>query len=171
MIQRLASGVVLIRSDPDIDALYRTYGGLVRARIRRFYKDEEAEDVLQEVFLRAMEKLHTFRGDSSPGTWLFQLATRYCLNRLRDAGRRRELFEEQGELWWSRPTSDADQDRKALLHELWRQLDDEVVMIGIYYHLDGMTQDDIATLMGCSRRTVGYRLESLRTAARALAGS
>lgn len=163
-----AEGAPSISPPPNIDKLYRAYGGLVRARVLRFYRDDEADDVVQEVFLRAMEKLHTFRGESAPSTWLFQLTTRYCLNRLRDAGRRRELYAEQGDVWWSRPTTDGDQERRALLGQLWRQLDEEIVMIGVYYHLDGMSHEDIAALVGCSRRTVGNRLDALTRAATAL---
>src|SRR5688572_30595143 len=75
----------------DIEKLYLQYHGLVLRRARRFYPDEEAQDVVQDVFTRAMEKLGGFRGESSPGTWLHQLTTRHCLNRLRDTRRRQEL--------------------------------------------------------------------------------
>ncbi len=156
---------------PDIGDLYRTYGGLVRARIRRFFSDEEADDVLQEVFVRVMDKLDTFRGESSPSTWLYQLTTRHCLNRLRDASRRRSLLDETGPLPWGGPTTAADQEAKTLLGEIWRELDEETAMIAVYYHLDRMTRDDVAALVGLSSRTVGYRLEALRKLAQARAGA
>lgn len=157
---------------PDIEELYQKYGGVVRRRIRRFYSAEQVDDVLQEVFVRVIDKIDTFRGDSSPVTWLYQLTTRYCLNRLRNEGRRQELREERGdELFWSQPISDARQERRALLGELWRKLDEDIVMIGIYYHLDGMTHAEIARVVGVSRRTVGNRLNQLEDAARALSNN
>ena len=67
---------------------------MVLRGIRRFYRGDEAEDVLQEVFMRVLDKLDSFRGDSSPVTWLYQLTTRYGLNRLRNEGRRRELLDD-----------------------------------------------------------------------------
>ncbi|MFT5686995.1 MAG: RNA polymerase sigma factor (sigma-70 family) [Myxococcota bacterium] len=151
---------------PDINELYQRYGAMVLRRIRRFYRGDEAEDVLQEVFMRVIDKLDTFRGESSMVTWLYQLTTRYCLNRLRNESRRKELWEEHSDVvYWSKPTSAAGQERTALLGELWRHLDDELITIGIYYHLDGMTHAEIARVVGCSRRTVGNRLEELTRAA------
>jgi DNA-directed RNA polymerase specialized sigma24 family protein len=53
----------------DIGQLYQRHGAMVLRRVQRFYRDPvEAQDVLQEVFLRAMEKLHTFHGLASPST-------------------------------------------------------------------------------------------------------
>lgn len=155
----------------DIQQLYRSYGGLVRARIRRFYQGEEAEDVLQEVFMRAMEKLDTFRGESAPSTWLYQLTTRYCLNRLRDASRRRELIEEQDGVWWSKPSVGVTQESRLLLEQIWQGVDEETALIAVSYYVDGMTREDVAALVGCSVRTVGYRLEALKKKAQERAGS
>ena len=157
-------------SQLDPGELYTRYGGVVLRRIRRFYNQEEALDVLQEVFVRAIEKAPSFRGDCAPTTWLYQLTTRYCLNRLRNEGRRRELWLEQGDLFWSQPVTQPGQEGRALLRELWRSLDEELVMIGIYYFVDGMSHAEIARRVGCSRRTVGNRLDELQRQARALSG-
>jgi RNA polymerase sigma-70 factor (ECF subfamily) len=156
---------------PDIEDLYRSYGGLVRARIRRFFSDDQADDVLQEVFVRVLEKLHTFRGESSPSTWLYQITTRHCLNRVRDSSRRRVLVDDSTDVPWSRPISTADQEAKVLLGELWRDLDEETAAIAVYYYLDRMTRDDVAAMVGLSSRTVGYRLEALRKMAQAKGGA
>ena len=151
----------MTRRDLDIAAMYTQYGALVRRRIRRFFSDEEADDVLQEVFTRVITSQGTFRGDSSPATWLYQVTTRHCLNRLRDRTRRDELWVERGAVYWSQPAASADQEARARLAQVWRHMDDETVAIGVYYHLDGLTHERIAELMGCSRRTVGNRLAEL----------
>lgn len=44
---------------------------------------QEADDLLQEIFLLAYRKLGSFRGDSSLGTWLYRLAVNHCLDVLR----------------------------------------------------------------------------------------
>lgn len=41
---------------------------------------QEAEDVTQDVFVRAMEAYDRFRGDADPGTWLYRIAVNQCLN-------------------------------------------------------------------------------------------
>ena len=44
---------------------------------------EDAEDLLQDVFLQAHRKLRSFRGESTLGTWLYRLAMNHCLDHLR----------------------------------------------------------------------------------------
>lgn len=44
---------------------------------------EDAEDLLQEVFLQAHRKLAAFRGDATLGTWLYRLTMNHCLDHLR----------------------------------------------------------------------------------------
>ena len=49
---------------------------------------DEAEDHVQEVFLRAWRSRESFRGQSSPRTWLYRVATNACLDTLRRDARR-----------------------------------------------------------------------------------
>lgn len=146
----------------DIAALYQRFGPMVLRRIRRFYAGEEAQDVLQEIFVRAIDKQSSFRGESSPGTWLYALTTRYCLNRRRDERRRKELLAEHDQAaHWSSAVQKEQQEQAVLLQQLWQDLDEELSLIGLYYYLDGMSHAEIAELVGCSRRTVGNRLLEL----------
>ena len=46
----------------------------------------DAEDMVQDVFLQAYRKWHTFKGDSNPGTWLYAIAAHSCKSRLRRKG-------------------------------------------------------------------------------------
>jgi RNA polymerase sigma-70 factor (ECF subfamily) len=71
----------------DADAfeeLYRQHAGrLYNLAFRMAGSAQEAEDLLQEVFLHAYRKLGSFRGDSSLGTWLYRLGMNQCLDYLR----------------------------------------------------------------------------------------
>ena len=120
--------------------------------------------------MKVVDRNHSFRGDSSPSTWLYQLTTRHCITRLRNRTRRQELWTHTEDLAWASPVSAASQESSALLAELWKELDPKLVEVGIYYHLDGMSQPDIAKLLGVSRQTVGARLSQLKEAAIALGG-
>ena len=51
----------------------------------------------QDVFVRAWEKLHLFRGESSFGTWLHRLTVNVVLNARKSEGRQRARFEEPDE--------------------------------------------------------------------------
>ncbi len=69
------------------EELYRRHAGrLYNLALRMAGTAQEAEDLLQEVFLQAHRKLAGFRGDSSLATWLYRLAMNHCLDHLR--GRR-----------------------------------------------------------------------------------
>ncbi|HEY8271367.1 MAG TPA: sigma-70 family RNA polymerase sigma factor [Pseudobdellovibrionaceae bacterium] len=58
--------------------------GLLRMSLR-FVKDlDAAEDVVQESFIKAYEKLHSFEGRASFKSWLFQIAVNNARNRIRD---------------------------------------------------------------------------------------
>jgi RNA polymerase sigma-70 factor (ECF subfamily) len=51
--------------------------------VRMVGSADEAEDLLQEVFLQAHRKLAGFRGESTLGTWLYRLTMNHCLDHLR----------------------------------------------------------------------------------------
>jgi RNA polymerase sigma-70 factor (ECF subfamily) len=159
-----------VANDPTIDVgeLYRRYAPMVLRRVHRFYRGHEAEEVVHEVFLRVLEKVDGFRADASPVTWLYRITTNWCLNRLRNEGRRGELLEQEAGVLeqWQAPAPHSE--ARAFLGQLWRHVDEESALVGIYYHLDGMTHDEIARVMGCSPRTVGYRLNRLSASAREL---
>ena len=155
---------------PDVGAWYRQHGASVYRRILRFYPPQEAEEVLQEVFVRVLRTADTWRGESAPSTWLYAVATRHCLNRLRDARRREELLLTHGRPAWSQEVDHRDPEARVFLTQLWKELDDELAMVGVLYFVDDLTHAQIADVLGVSRRTVGNRLVTLQARARAAAG-
>jgi RNA polymerase sigma-70 factor (ECF subfamily) len=70
--------------------LYQAHVGRVFALCARMTADRAlAEELTQDVFVRAWEKLPLFRGESAFGTWLHRLAVNVVLNRRESDGRRR----------------------------------------------------------------------------------
>jgi len=71
----------------DADAfeeLYRQHARrLYSLVVRMLGSAQDAEDLLQEVFLQAHRKLPGFRGESTLGTWLYRLTMNHCLDHLR----------------------------------------------------------------------------------------
>ncbi|MEE2787746.1 MAG: sigma-70 family RNA polymerase sigma factor [Myxococcota bacterium] len=145
----------------DFDTLYRTHAGMVARRVSRFVRRDEVEEVVQEVFLKAFERRASFRGDASPVTWLYHIATNHCLNRMRDTKRRRQSFALNRDLPWLSPTTKATVQEQVLLEQLWRTLSESQAIIATYYFVDGLTHAEIARLMGVSRRTIGNRIDEL----------
>lgn len=86
---------VRLAMDGDIRAferLYRTHVDRVYALVRRMLGEELADEVTQDVFVRAWQKLGTFRGDAAFGTWLHRVAINVVLGRRRKLAIRRDRF-------------------------------------------------------------------------------
>src|ERR1700761_5194814 len=78
----------------SIDFLYRTYGGMVLRRACTLLGDEHAaQDMVQEVFMKAIHAFADFRGEAALTTWLYQVTTNHCLNAIRNGARRRRALE------------------------------------------------------------------------------
>jgi RNA polymerase sigma-70 factor (ECF subfamily) len=77
------------------ERLYQQHASRVFSLCARMAGDRtRAEELTQDVFVRAWEKLHLFRGESSFGTWLHRLAVNVVLNARKTDGRQRARFEE-----------------------------------------------------------------------------
>ena len=78
----------------DSEALERLvtwHHGAVYRFLLAFLRDEDrAADATQETFLKALNRLESFRGESSFRTWLFVIARNEALGSIRSSGRRRE---------------------------------------------------------------------------------
>ena len=59
---------------------------------RRMLSDDDADEVAQDVFVRAWQKLGTFRGEAAFGTWLHRLAVNVILGRRETLGIRRQRY-------------------------------------------------------------------------------
>lgn len=78
------------------ERLYRVHVNRVFSLCARMVADRaRAEELTQDVFVRAWEKLHLFRGDSSFGTWLHRLAVNVVLNERKSESRQRNRFEQE----------------------------------------------------------------------------
>jgi RNA polymerase sigma-70 factor (ECF subfamily) len=86
------------------------------------------------------------------------VATNYCLNKLRDS--RRLEFRKPEALPEPLSASNCEKwlSARQQLVALLSRVDKRTQAIVVYTHMDGMTQEEIASLMGLSRRTVGKKL-------------
>jgi len=75
----------------SFEPLVAKYQGRVFATARRYARREsEVEDIVQEVFIKAFQKLDGFRGEAPFEHWLMRLAVRTCYDFLRSHQRNRE---------------------------------------------------------------------------------
>ena len=75
------------------ERLYRLHVTRVFSLCARMVADRtRAEELTQDVFVRAWEKLHLFRGESAFGTWLHRMTVNVVLNARKPEGRSRSRF-------------------------------------------------------------------------------
>lgn len=163
----------------DPGELFRQHGPMVyRRALRLLNRPEDAEEATQEVFLRVMRSVDAFEGRSGITTWLYQITTHYCLNLIRDRGRRRQLLEQNvlPELQAGAGESRTTTSDLVLLQQLLAAADEQQAQAAVYVFLDGLSHEEAAELMEVSKRTVGNLIErflawaSQRTAERDMNG-
>jgi RNA polymerase sigma factor (sigma-70 family) len=145
----------------DVEVLYRSYGHSVLRRARQILaSDDEAAEVLQELFAGLVARPQQFDGRSAPSTFLYAATTHACLSRLRNQRNRRRLIDEQVKPWATEIDARSTESASALRGVLGLLTDDEA-RAAVYHHLDGMSHAEVAELLGCSRRHVGNLLERI----------
>ena len=150
--------------------LYRRYGPALLRKAERMLQDrDEAQDLVQGLFLDLLQRPRA----AADLPYLYRAITNRCLNHLRDRGNQGRLLWQHDQALRGVPGSHVDQivlDRQ-LLGRLARCLDARAWEILVYHFIDDMTQEEIATLLGTSRKTIVRRLKHVRDEASRLAGT
>lgn len=141
-----------------IERLYRSHGHIVVRRARLLLGSEpDAQEALQEVFASLLRAPQSLRSGGSVVAWLYQATTHFCLNQLRNRRTGARLLE--GRIAPALSTvAGAGAEALAELRRLLAQMPTQVAAAAVHHHLDGMTHAEVAELLGCSRRQVGYLL-------------
>ena len=156
--------------DDEVTRLYRMYGPVIYARCRSLLRDDaEAEDATQETFARVHRHLDRLPPSRAALYWIHRVATNYCLNQLRN---RRHLpvafpIEAAGE--GAVGGGGAPEERlgdRDLAARLVERAHPKVKPVAWLYHVDGFEQEEVARLLGISRRTVAARLATFLENAR-----
>jgi RNA polymerase sigma-70 factor (ECF subfamily) len=138
----------------ELERLYQRFGASILRRAFRILADEQlARDVCHDVFVQVL------RTDPwappSPLAWLYVTTTHLCLNLLRTDRRRRFAL--------ARMSGPAAVEPPAEARLLLQRVPPALQELAVYYAIDGMSQDEIAIVMGVSQKTVSNRLRELRT--------
>lgn len=153
--------------DEEFSRLFRQYAPLIFVRCRRILgSDELAEEATQETFLRVFKHLAHARSEDETRVWIIRTATNYALN-LREY----EALRTETRL----PAQDAVRHLDTLLadRDFTRRLIAAApakLRAPAWLHLvEGFRQDEVATLLGKSRRTIASRLQAFEAFARRFA--
>jgi RNA polymerase sigma-70 factor (ECF subfamily) len=153
----------------NLAEIYAQYGRSVYRRALALLGDPEAaKDATHEVFLRIVKTGGPTKFDPSPMAWLYRVTTNLCLNSLRDARKRGALLA----AWKPEPQEEVgrpdDADTRMVVRRILAQIPEDLQEIAIYYYVDDLTREEIADIVGLSRRTIGNRLASFHSLTGAL---
>lgn len=142
----------------DVDAfgaLYRAHAPAVYALCRRMlHTEQDARDLVQDIFVRAWEKLATFRGDSASGTWLHRLGVNVILEHLRAA--RRDALRFADDVADDVPARGATAERLDAGIDVAAALDrmpNGARVVLVLHDIEGYSHDEIAAMTGIAPGT------------------
>lgn len=145
------------------ESLYREHLGKVYGLCLRMLREpSRAEELTQEIFVLAWQKLGSFRGASAFSTWLYRLAANTVLGHLRSQGRWDERFAALDE---SLPESTGDiprPDRGIDLERAIAALPPAARMVFLLSQVEGYRHAEIAELIGIAEGTSKAHLHHAR---------
>jgi RNA polymerase sigma-70 factor, ECF subfamily len=158
------------------DQLVLKHQGMVRTNCRFISGNEDdAQDLAQEVFVKAYFNLKSFQGKSQFGTWIKRIKVNHCLNHLRkQKGKTHVDIEEPGlnaepQLQDSRQTSAAteDRERREMISRTLDGLSENLRVPLIMRDMDGLSYQEIADHLGVGLSATKMRINRARQEFRA----
>ncbi len=143
------------------ERLYRCHVGRVHSVVRRLVGEEDAEEVTQDVFVRAWQKLHTFRGDAAFGTWLHRLAVNLTLSRRSQMAKLRARFPVLDELP-RRAARAAPTGLRMDVEQAIGTLPEGARQVFVLHDVEGFKHEEIASMLGMATGTSKSQLHRAR---------
>lgn len=148
------------------ERLYRGHVGRIHSLARRMLGEDDADEAVQDVFVRAWEKLATFRGEAAFGTWLHRLAINVILGRRERRGVFRQRYiEGDGNLETvagRRSLPETSMDMETAI----ARLPDGARQIFVLHDVEGYRHEEIADMLGLATGTSKSQLHRARMALR-----
>jgi len=162
LLARLRAGDPRAFEELVIGYQHRVFGVALRMLGNR----AEAEEIAQEVFLRAHRAVADFRGEARLGTWLYGIASRLCLNRLGSPDRRMARGDALlADVTATTPDAAAELERAELdaaLRTAIAELPEERRLVLVLRDVEGLSYEQIAEALAVDPGTVRSRLHRAR---------
>ena len=131
------------------ERLYRAHVGRVYTLCARMTGDAaSAEELTQDVFVRAWDKLALYRGESAFSTWLHRLAVNVVLNHRKSEGRRRGRLEEDPEVLDGQAGHQIPAGIRLDLEQAIAGLPPGARRVFLLHDVEGFKHEEIATMLG-----------------------
>ena len=148
------------------ERLYHAHVARVHSLARRMLGDDDADEATQDVFVRAWEKLGTFRGEAAFGTWLHRLAINVILGRRQSRARRWERVVEGDQLVESLPSHRSHLELHMDFETAIGRLPKGAREVFVLHDVEGFKHHEIAEMMGVTTGTTKAQLHRARRALR-----
>jgi RNA polymerase sigma-70 factor (ECF subfamily) len=155
-----------------LHVFYERYRRRVFSLIARIVGAQDAEELAQEVFLRAFRALEKFRGDAQLSTWMYRLAVNAALSHATraQARRRRDLGDETLMTLPAEGAPEGDPRLRARLQAALGQLPAGYRAVLVLHDVEGLQHEEIAQILGCRVGTSKSQLHKARMRMRELLG-
>ena len=145
------------------ERVYAKHCAKVHGLARRMAGPDAADELTQDVFVRAWQKLGTFRGDASFGTWLHRLAVNVIIERFRSLGTQRDRFLADGDEALERMSSPRRSgDFRMDFDSALSQLPNAAREVFVLHDVEGYKHHEIGDLLGISAGTSKSQLHRAR---------
>ena len=160
--------------------VYDAFQPKILRYLARMIGPDEAEDLTQDVFLKIMQALPGFRGQSSVSTWLYRIATNAALDKLRRSSLQRIIpvaangpggeagtGNEEEDVAVTDETPSAEQqlireEMRDCIMEYVQKLPENYRTVIVLSELEGLKNSEIAEVLGVTLDTVKIRLHRAR---------
>lgn len=179
--EKLASLYVNNRDDNAFNELVNRYGDKIfRLAMRITKSPQSAEEVLQSVFVKLIEKLGTFREESKLSTWIYTISTNECFRYIRNRNKNnlREISvdeyndKDSGISSEGLPIKDEDSnpedtainlEQREILDRAIDELSEEYRVVFQLRDIEGLSNNETAEVLGLSLSAVKSRILRART--------
>jgi len=150
------------------ERLYRRHVPRVMSLARWLLDGGDADDAVQEVFIRVWQKLHTFAGQSSFGTWLHRVAVNLMLRRRKNLGlsRQRHAADPAELETISAPTERPD--LRVAIERAVEQLPRGAREVFVLHDMEGYKHEEVAAMLEVDPGTSRSQLHRARMLLRQL---
>ncbi|MDE5652871.1 MAG: sigma-70 family RNA polymerase sigma factor [Muribaculaceae bacterium] len=138
------------------ETLMRTFSEPIYWQIRKMvYDHDDANDLLQNVFLKAWNNVHNFRGDAKISTWLYKIAVNESINFINREKTRQNISADNDDTSFLIDRLEADEyfDGDALHEELLKaiaKLPEKQRLVFNMKYFDEMKYEEISEILGTS---------------------
>ena len=145
------------------ERLYRGNAARIHSLARRMAGEGGADDLTQEVFIRAWEKLGSFRGEAAFGTWLHRLAVNHILSRRQTARRREDRqVDDDGVLDRVASTREPGPALMVDFERAVERLPEGARQVFVLHDVEGYKHEEIGGLLGITAGTSKSQLHRAR---------